>query len=479
MKTRLLNLWETIRTSFWLIPSLMVLGAMALSAIAISLDQAVEFDPDEAGTLLYMGGPEGASAILSTIAGSMITVAGVAFSIIIVALTLTSSQFGSRLLRNFVRDKGNQAVLGTFIATFTYCLLVLRSIFGPEGENFVPSVSVTFAMALALINVGVLIYFIHHVSTSIQVEHVTASVYRELWERMETYFPKAAEGEQKNGHDMENDAGEDRGDAEQCEIESERSGYVQAIDLEGLVQVAKEYDLVIEIPRRPGDFIVPGGPLATVHREKELDEAGRQRVSGAFILGLERTPEQDPEFAIHQLAEIAIRALSPGINDPYTAITCIDQLGSILCYLTRRAFPSPMRFDEDGTLRVKLKALTFEGVVGAAFDQVRQYGRSSVAVTIRLLEALENVARQCIDEEQRAAVRRQAEMIARASDEALPEENDRKDVRARHEGVIKALEGNGNKGEGGEAGGGEAGRTRQNLQDEQDLGRTTKLPSQR
>lgn len=440
MKTRLLNLWETVSTSFWLIPSLMVAGAIVLSGVTVTIDRSIGFESGGFGKLLYMGGPEGASAILSTIAGSMITVAGVVFSIIIVALTMTSSQFGSRLLRNFVRDKGNQLVLGTFISTFTYCLVALRAIYTAEGGAFVPSVSVTFAMVLALINVGVLIYFIHHISTSIQAEQVIANVSHELRARMESYFPKALEDASPAPEEGGNETGDEQEPGGRCEIESDRSGYVQAIDVEGLIELATEHDLVIDALHGPGDFVVPGGPLATIHCREEPDKAGKQSIANAFILGTHRTPEQDPEFAIHQLVEIAIRALSPGINAPFTAMTCIDQLGSILCYLTQRAFPSPLRFDEDGTLRVKLKALTFEGVVGAAFDQIRQYGRSSVAVTIRLLEALGNVARQARTEEQRAAVRRQAEMITRASQDALPEENDRKDVAARYEAVVEALE---------------------------------------
>ncbi len=440
MKTRILHLWENVRTSFWLIPSLMVAAAVVLSAAAIAIDRNVAFDSRRFGVLLYGGGPEGASVIFSTIAGSMITVAGVVFSIIIVALTLTSSQFGSRLLRNFVRDKGNQVVLGTFISTFTYCLLALRSLYTAEGSSFIASVSVTFAMALALVNVGVLIYFIHHVTTSIQAEHVVTGVYRELLGRIETYFPDQAEGESKDASRPEAKQAPARGNRPiRSRIESSKTGYLQAIDVGGLLALATEFDLQIDVPARPGHYMAPGGVLAAVQNERNLDPELETRIRNAFIVGLNRTAEQDPEFAIHQLAEIAIRALSTGINDPFTAMTCVDQLGSILCFLSRREFPGPQRFDEDGQLRVTLKPLTFEGVTDAAFNQIRQYSRTSVGVTLRLLEALENVAHEARTQEQRDAVSRQAEMIARASRDALSEENDRDDVEERFNAVLAAL----------------------------------------
>jgi len=251
----------------------------------------------------------------------MITVAGVAFSITIVALTLASSQFGPRLLRNFMRDTGNQIVLGTFIATFIYCLLVLRSVYSVGGHDFVPGISVTFAIALAVANVGALIYFIHHVSTSIHADRVIAAVYNELSEHIQRLFP------------------------------------------EELLKIAEEHDMLIDLQFRPGEFIVVGTALAKVKSAEHLKENLVEQIASSFILGPQRTPEQDAEFAIHQLVEVAIRALSPGINDPFTAITCIDHLGSALCILTGRVFPSPYRYDEEGNLRFIAKPLTFEGIL--------------------------------------------------------------------------------------------------------------------
>jgi len=439
MKTRLLNLWESLRTSFWFIPALMVFSAIGLSFVMVAIDRWGELAAYRIFGLLYTGGPEGARSILSTIAGSMITVAGVVFSITIVALTLASSQFGSRLLRNFMQDRGNQVVLGTFIATFIYCLLVLRSVRTVGTQVFVPSISVTFAIVLALANVGILIYFIHHVSTSIQADHVISTVYHELEEQMQRLFPEelgheSEESENKRVRPQPEEGGYHQAD----HIAASKSGYLQAIDSSGLLDIAKENDFLIYLQHRPGEFIVAGSTLVVVKCTEQIDESLAGQIINLFIVGAQRTPEQDAEFAIHQLVEVAIRALSPGINDPFTAMACIDRLGSALCYLSNRAFPSPYRYGDEGKLRVIAKPVTFAGITNAAFDQIRQYGRSSVAVTIRLLETLKMIAAQVRHPDQREAIFRQANMIKRTSNE-IPEKYDREDVEKRYQALLAVL----------------------------------------
>jgi uncharacterized membrane protein len=440
MKMRLLYFWESVRTSFWFIPALMVFSAIALSMIMVTVDSRISLDGYRGFAFAYTGAPDGARSVLSTIAGSMITVAGVAFSITIVALTLASSQFGPRLLRNFMQDTGHQVVLGTFIATFIYCLLILRTVHGVGDEVFVPSLSVTFAVVLALINVGVLIYFIHHVAGSIQADQVIASVYGELVVHMKRLFPEELGYERESG-------GPDRV-VQKPEIDRNRhshrlgtsqNGYLQAIESEGLFALARQHDLVLHLHYQPGKFIVPGSTLVTVQSHERLEDEVAEQIVDSFVLGAQRTPEQDAEFAIHQLVEVAVRALSPGINDPFTAIACIDRLGSALCCLTNRAFPSPYRYDDEGRLRVIAKPITFEGITNAAFDQIRQYGRSSVAVTIRLLEALHLIAVQTRHPDQRQAILRQAHMLERGSRDAFSEAEDREDVHQRYHAVLDAL----------------------------------------
>lgn len=441
MRLRLQNLWQRVRTSFWFIPAVMTFSAIVLSFLMVFVDRRIESGADGLFGFVYSGGPEGARLVLSTIAGSMITVAGVVFSITMVALTMASTQFGPRLLRNFMHDTGNQVVLGTFIATFVYCLLVLRTVRTVEEEPFVPSISVAIAVVLALASIIVLIYFIHHVSVSMQADQVILGVYGDLRARMQRLFHEElveGKGEDHDGEAERKLAEEDY--PRSADVPASASGYLQALDHGRMLDIACRNDLLILVPHRPGDYIVEGITLVGARAKEAIDESLVRQLEGAVIVGSQRTPEQDAEFAVHQLVEVAVRALSPGINDPYTAMSCIDRLGAALCFLCGREFPSPYHYDDEGKLRVIYKPVTFDGIVDAAFDQIRQYGRSSVAVTIRLLEALEMIAVLSRSREQRDAVLRHAEMVLSSSRESLHEENDLKDVRERYQIIVGLLE---------------------------------------
>jgi uncharacterized membrane protein len=418
----------------------MVSSAIGMATIMIAIDRALKPELSRILSLLYSVGPEGARSVLSTIAGSMITVAGVAFSITIVALTLASSQFGSRLLRNFMRDTSNQVVLGTFISTFIYCLLVLRSVRTVGEHIFVPGLSVNLAMVIALGNVGVLIYFIHHISISIQADRIISAVYSELLENLERLFPQEIGYEiEEIESDLERHESEEDDSIQSYQIKASESGYLQAIDSDSLLEIARVNNLLIDLTIKPGDYTVTGNTLATAKCNTQFDENQTEQILGSLIVGPHRTLYQDAEFSVHQLVEVAIRALSPGINDPFTAISCIDRLGSALCFLTKRTFPSSRRYDSEGHLRVITKPVTFAGITNASFDQIRQYGRSSAAVTIRLLETFTRIASNTHNEEQKKAIQRQADMVKRVSEESLPEENDRQDVRERYAVFIEVL----------------------------------------
>jgi len=442
MKTKLINIWGSLKSSFWLIPTLMVIAAIVWSFNMVAFDRYVDPDALAFPVFLYAVSPEGARAILSTIAGSMMTVAGVTFSITIVVLNLASTQFGPRLLRNFMQDRGTQFVLGTFVSSFIYCLLVLRSIQTNSAEIFVPGFSVTLAVILAFLSVGVLIFFIHHVSTSIQADRVIAQVSWEMKRNIERLFPHEREDNSGNLTQMISALQEDNiAHYHHQDITARVNGYLQAIDHDGLLQMANDSDYLINIQLRPGDCVVPGRTMAIVSSEKEFDSADTMTITDAFIVGRQRTPEQDAEYSIHQLVEIALRALSPGINDPYTAIACIDQLGSVLCYLAARRFPPASCFDDKGQLRLKTKPYSFSGMVNAAFDQIRQHGRANIAVTIRLLETLTMISEQSCHHLQRQAIHRQANMILQASRHALLVQEDADDIQERYETLLGRLNG--------------------------------------
>jgi uncharacterized membrane protein len=419
----------------------MALVAVALSFAMVGLDKVIQDKALEDIGWIWAGGPEGARALLSAVASSMITVAGVVFSITMVVLTVTSSQFGPRLLRNFMRDTGTQVVLGTFVATFLYCVLVLRTIRSDNGAAFVPYIAVTAGIALALASLGILIFFIHHTSASIQVSNVIARVGHELEYAIDRFFPQEIGQEAPEPQQGEYTAMLPEGFVSQTSaVVAAANGYLQAIDSATLLQRAQEYDCLLHVQRRPGHFVAHGDALVLVWPGERLDAALAESLQAAFILGPERTATQDMEFPVHQLVEIAVRALSPGINDPFTAIMCVDRLGAALCQLAERAIPSPYRYDEERQLRVIAYPVTFVGVADAALQQIRQYGRSSVAVTLRLLETIAVVAARTHREEDRTALQRQAMMIARGSWEGIPEAWDRQAVEERYQAALQALE---------------------------------------
>ncbi|MEP1080301.1 DUF2254 domain-containing protein [Leptolyngbya sp. PL-A3] len=437
---KLSKLWNSLHSSFWFVPTLMVVLAIGLSFITIAIDQSRETTIIGELGWAYSLGPNGSRAILSAIAGSMVSVATTAFSITIVALQLASSQFGPRLLRNFMQDTGNQVVLGTFISTFVYSLMVLRTINGVEENEFVPHSAVTCGIGLAIASIGVLIYFIHHSASSIQVDQVIKKVGRDLDDAIDRLFPgKIGRSAPKQQEQRIADISLEF-DRVSCSIKAGKSGYVQAIDDKRLMQIATDKKLLLRVQQRPGRFVVKGSELVRVLPEEKVNKQLIAQINNAFVLGSQRTEQQDIEFSIDQLVEIAVRALSPGINDPFTAIRCIDQLNAALCHFAQREIPSPYRYDHNNQLCVIAEPITFTDVTDAAFNQIRQYGQSSVAVTMRLLEAISVVASFTHRTSDQITLRRHADMIERGSQKEIVEELDRKAIKERYLAAVEAIE---------------------------------------
>ena len=264
MKTKLFNLWHSFRSSYWFVPTVMTVISIVLSLGTTAFDAGLPRDVTEKFGWLYSGGPEGARSILSTVAGSMITTAGVVFSITIVVLSLTSSQFGPRLLGNFIRDTGTQVVFGTFIATFIYCLFTLRVVRSGDNDSFVPHLSISIAFVLALASTAVLIYFIHHISTSIQADSIITAVYQDLDAAIDRLLPE--QQDHGAGEPSRNDlraALPEGFDRDGWPVASGNSGYLQAIDYDGLMRTAVENDFILSLHSRPGKFIAAGVHLVT------------------------------------------------------------------------------------------------------------------------------------------------------------------------------------------------------------------------
>lgn len=435
MKTRLLTVWEKLHTSFWFVPGVVVMIAVALSMITITADRQVDEAAVNALPLVFHDGVEGARSLLSAVAASMITVTGVVFSVTMVAFTLASSQFTPRLLRNFMRDVGNQVVLGIFIGTFTFCLCVLRIVGGPTGD-FIPRISVTSAFLLTGLSIGALVYFIHHAAALIQAQAIIARIGRELDSALQPLYPAEVGESPADAHKQQLPADFA---LRAVSFEARRSDYVEAVDGDGLMEIAERSDLSIELVHRPGDFVVEGEVIARAYPPERVTDDVRDAIVAAFVFGPERTQTQDPEFVLNELVEIATRALSPGINDPATAVLCVDRLGAALAVVASRPIPSSRRYGRDGRLRMVAKHYGFAGLVAAAFNPIRQYGRESVPVTIRLLEAIQRVAIRTTREEDRDVLLRHAEMIERGSKHADFDPHDREDVVERFRAVLEAL----------------------------------------
>lgn len=440
MRTQIFKYWDRVRSSFWFLPVVMAGGAVVLAFVTVALDASLTDWFRRNWDWSFTGGAAGAGAVLGTVAGSMITIAGVVFSMTLVALSLASSQLGPRLLHSFMRDTTTQVVLGTFIATFLYCLLVLRTIRHAEEVLFVPHLSVSLGVVLAVASVGVFIYFIHHVSVSIQANEVAAKMGEELIKGIDRLFPEQI------GRSAPRISAEPPGagflstfDREARPIDAVGDGYLQFIDADVLLASAMEEGVVLRLERGPGHYVVADRPLVLVWPGSRVTDQLTAQIHSAFTLGNQRSPWQDIECAVNQLVEIAVRALSPGVNDPFTAIACVDHLGSALSRLAQREMPSPYRHDDQGQLRLISPAITFPTITDAAFNQIRQYGRSSAAVTIRLLETIAVIAEFVHRAEDRAALLRHAEMIIRGAGKGLSESEDRREAGERYQAASQLL----------------------------------------
>jgi uncharacterized membrane protein len=412
----------------------MVVGAAILSAVALAVDSSlVEADlPD----WVFAGGADGARALLSTVAGSMVTVAGVGFSITIVALVLASTQFGPRLLSLFMRDLTSQATLGAFAGTFTFCVLILRTIRGPDegGTPFVPHFAITIAIVLTLLSVGGLVWFFHHVSVSIQAPKLVASVARDLDGAIDRLYP----GDLGRGG-PEPDPSAIPDPAVDAVVVAGTNGYVVVVDDAALLDLAVRHDLCVLLTTRPGLFVVKGNPVLVARPPERVDGTLAARLGSTLIVGDVRTAEDDIEFSVRQLVEVALRALSPAINDPFTAMAAVDWLGAALARLAAQEFPSRYRYDDTGRLRVVASVSTFGGIVHTIFSRIRHYGGTSPVVLNRLLEAVAAFGPRVGSEADRALVRGEIEAVLRMGRTMLSSEADLAELELRYRNAAASL----------------------------------------
>ena len=434
MRALFLQYYERISASYWFLPSVMAVLAACLAFLLIEIDVNVQPDWLGVGPFLYATQPDGARAILSAIGGSMIGVAGTVFSVTMAAVVFASGSFGPRLLTNFMNDRGNQVTLGVFVATFVYCMLVLRSVRDGGDSDvfaamFVPNIAIFGAIILAIFSIGVLIYFIHHVPSNIHISNVIAGIGTSLNERITSDFPERPE---RSKEELENVLWQvppcfrDGAEAERgadplpyAEIGSDRAGYLQIVDSESLINGAKKSDVVVRLTCRPGMFVHPGRIVFQAWPTERASDDLRSDLLSSLAAGNSRSPRQDINFLFDELVEIAGRALSPGVNDPYTAITAMDWLTSAVASLAAREPPSRFLCDEDGRLRAIVMTASFSEYLEIAFGHLRQYASSDMIAGEHYLNCLTVLVPACRNVEQRQALRFQRDAFLGLAREAL------------------------------------------------------------
>ncbi|HEX6419901.1 MAG TPA: DUF2254 domain-containing protein [Acidimicrobiales bacterium] len=373
---------DRLRGSLWFLPTVAVAGVSALAAGSLALDRGRETSES---WLAFGGSPETARSILSAIATSIITLTALVFSITVVALQLASSQFSPRVLRNFLRDRPSQVTLATFLATFAYTMLVLRAVRSETvtQEVFVPAISVNLAFGLTAASLGLFVFYVHHMAQSMQASTILARITADTVEAILRLYPEA-------GEDVAAPEGGGRsGSGGEVAVPAPQSGYVQAVDEEAVLAAACRHDFAVRLTPRVGDFVARGTTLLHVRGHHEPEAA--EQLAAAVTVGPERTTRQDAAFGFRQLVDIAERALSPGVNDPTTAVQALDRIYELLVLLAPRRIPSPERLDDHGIVRAVLPRPSWDTYVRLAFEEIRHHGRGSVQVSRRLDQVVDGL----------------------------------------------------------------------------------------
>jgi uncharacterized membrane protein len=406
----LAGLRESIRSGLWFIPSLFAIGAVVLALVTGELDRWLATGDDRAFTASIAP----ARDVLATIAAAMLSFIGLVFTITIVALQLASSQFSPRVLRTFLRDRGSQVSLGVFVATFVYALVMLRVLASTPDTTTsnVPGASETIALALSLISLATFVYYVNHIAQSIRAVAIIEAVAHES---------RLAINEERPVEPDSPAVGSVPDGPPDATITNERgSGVLLGIDVDDLVELAAQHDSVLVLRRAIGDYVARSRPLLDVYGSTAIDFGAIRHHVG---IGPTRTMQQDVSFGFRQLVDIAERALSPAVNDPTTAVQCVDRLESLLFQLRTRPDPTGRHADGEGRLRVVEPVARWEDFVGLAFDEIRIYGADSLQIHRRLRAALIGLI-EVVDDERKPPLVRQLDLLDRSARRHFPDEED-------------------------------------------------------
>ena len=431
MPTRFRQYWQQLQESLWFVPGLMVLVSFGLAYGLVEFDAHTSWHGEKRFPLLFGTGADGARGMLSAIAGSMLTVAALAFSLTLATISQVSSQYSPRVLRNFMRDRVNQVVMGYFVGVFSYCLIVLGTIRGTDEHKFVPATAVLTGLILALGGVVALIFFIHHIAESLQTGTIVQYIFHETRKAIKHIFPdqfgepiddpqkaKAAlhyTDEQTGWHP----------------VKAIQSGYLQRINTNGLLHWATRHRVVLRIEKEMGAFVGEGTVLFSVRsgmeRADPIEADWPADLMDYVSIGRHRNVEQDVAFGIQQLVDIALKALSPGINDTTTAIMAVDYLGAVSEQLAQREFPARLRSDGQH-LRVLVRSMDFDAYIQLAFDLPRINAKGNHAVLRRLLRALALVNEAVYADDRKPILRQQTELLVDYANQTLSTDYEKQQV---------------------------------------------------
>jgi uncharacterized membrane protein len=416
---RLRSLQRDLLDSLWFTPTVIALLYAMLALVLLRADAVLGLDT-QGRDAWAVGGADGARGVLFAIAGTTLSVLSVVFSVTIVVLQIASAQFTPRVMRNLTGDRGTQVVLGVFLGTFTYALIVLRAVRSPGedggGAGFVPVTAVTVAIVLALVSIAFMIYTINHVARSVQVAVIIKRVTHDTLDLLDE--PLTGEIDERDDPELTERA---RPGEPGETIASHEDGYLEAIDAEALLAAAEMRGLMVRTEALVGSFLLSGAPLATVWPQGVVDVDLAERLRTAFVIGPERTRQQDVELGIRQLADIAVRALSPAVNDPTTATLCIDRLGQLLVRAGSREETDVVVGPGGGC--VVLQGPSFARLTDVAFTQIRHYGAGDSLVATHLMTTLGAVAAR-VSVTQHDPLREQAAALLAEVRQALRVEDD-------------------------------------------------------
>jgi uncharacterized membrane protein len=431
---------DRLKVSFWFAPLVMSLGAILLAWAMYWVDVHIPNELLQNNRLVLSGSVVELRGFLFTMATTVLATAGVVFTLLTLPLSTVAAQYGSRLLRVFLGDRTTQLVLGMFVGTFVYCIAAAISLppvkVQPEG----PQVTATIGLLLMLATFTSLILLIQHISTMLQAPNIAAAAGAELLDVVRAEIPdevRSGDDQRQSGQEAPDTLVETEGYL----VRVRDTGYIQYIDPEYVLHLARERNLVIRLLPKPGHFVWRGAVVALAWPASLVDERLEGQIRHAFQIGNRRTPTQDVEYAVNQLVEMAVRAMSPAINDPFTAMTCLDYVGNGLALFIRQGEKSPHYFDRDGRLCLVLEPVTFDELLSAAFNMLRHASCDNASVLLHMLKVINAISQEAKSPEARQKLLRHVCLIQAESQAGALIEQDRQSIHLSVEALQTKLQG--------------------------------------